>query len=142
MNKTLIAKAEISIQAPTARVWEALIKPELIKQYFFGADVITDWKMGSPILYKGIYEGKPYEDKGKVVRIEPGKLLVATHWSPLSGLPDRPEYYHQIHYELAVENGGTHLTISQDNNATQAEQEQNAANWQMVLVSLKKLLEG
>lgn len=142
MNKTLTAQATVTINAPASRVWEALMDPELIKQYLFGAEVITDWKEGSPIIYKGIYEGKAYEDKGQVLKAEPEKLLLITHWSPLSGAPDRPENYHQVSYELAAENGSTQLTITQDNNASREEQEQNTNFWKMVLDGIKKLLEA
>ena len=91
MNKGFIAKATILINSPVSRVWDALTNPELIKQYLFGTQVTTDWKVGSPITYKGTWEGKAYEDKGKVLQVEPGKLLVSTFWSSLSGLPDAPE---------------------------------------------------
>jgi uncharacterized protein YndB with AHSA1/START domain len=80
MNKGFIAKATIIINTPPLRVWDALVNPELIKQYLFGTQVVTDWKLGSPITYKGIWEGKTYEDKGNVQQIEPGKLLVSTFW--------------------------------------------------------------
>jgi uncharacterized protein YndB with AHSA1/START domain len=142
MDNKLIAKATTTINASTSRVWEALINPKLIKQYLFGAEVISDWKEGSPIIYKGIYGGKTYEDKGSVLKVEPEKLLLITHWSPLSGSADTPENYHKVSYELAVENGSTQLTITQDNNSSEEEQEQNAKFWKMVLDGMKKLLEG
>ncbi len=141
MDKTLVANASIMINAPASRVWEALTNPELIKQYLFGAEVITDWKEGSQIIYKGTYEGKTYEDKGSVLKADPDKLLLITHWSPLSGSPDSPENYHKVSYELTSENGSTILTITQDNNASQEEQEHNANFWKMVLDGMKKLLE-
>ena len=141
MNTTRTAQATVTINAPASRVWEALMDPELIKQYLFGAEIVSDWKEGSPILYKGIYEGKAYEDKGRVLKAEPEKLLLITHWSPLSGTPDRPENYHQVSYELTAENGSTQLTITQDNNASREEQEQNTNFWKMVLDGMKKLLE-
>ena len=142
MNKTLIAKATVTINAPSPKVWEAITNPEFIKQYLFGAEVITDWKEGSPIIYKGIYQGKVYEDKGNVLKVEPEKLLLITHWSPLSGSADSPENYHKVSYDLAAEKDGTHLTITQDNNATEEEQEQNSNFWKAVLDGIKKLLEG
>jgi hypothetical protein len=49
MNKTLIAKATVTIDAPTSKVWEAITNPESIKQYLFGAEVIRDWRAGSPM---------------------------------------------------------------------------------------------
>jgi len=142
MKNTFIAKATIRINAPRSKVWEALTLPDLIKQYLFGTEVTTDWKAGSRITYKGIWEGKPYEDKGKILQVEPEKLLVSTFWSALSGLPDVPENYNTIRYELSPEDGGTRLSIIQDNNATQQDADHSAQNWQMVLDGLKKLLEG
>ncbi len=142
MNKTHIATATIIINAPTSKVWDALTKPNLIKQYLFGTEVTTDWKVGSPITYKGTWEGKAYEDKGRVLQIEPGKLLVSTFWSSLSGLPDIPENYQTVRYELSAKGDGTHLTLTQDNNASQEEANHSAQNWKVVLEGMKKLLEA
>jgi len=142
MNNTFVAKATITINAPAARVWDALTQPELIKRYLFGTQVTTDWRVGSPIVYEGTWEGKAYRDKGKVLQVEPGKLLVSTFWSSLSGLPDVPENYQTVRYELSAEGGGTRLTIIQDNNDTQEAAEHSEQNWKMVLGGLKKLLEG
>ena len=142
MNNTFIAKATITINAPAARVWDALTQPEIIKRYLFGTQVTTDWRVGSPIVYEGTWEGKAYRDKGQVLQVEPGKLLVSTFWSSLSGLPDVPENYQTVRYELSTEGSGTRLTIRQDNNATQEDANHSAQNWNMVLDGMKKLLEG
>ena len=141
MNKGWIAKAAITINAPASRVWDALTNPHLIKQYLFGTQVTTDWKVGSPITYKGIWQGKAYEDKGRVVQIEPRKLLVSTFWSSLSGTPDSPENYQTVRYELSAEEGGTRLTVIQDNNDSEESANHSAQNWKMVLEGIKKLVE-
>ena len=144
MNKTqtVIAKATITIDAPTSKVWDALTRSDLVKQYLFGTDVITDWKVGSPISYKGVWQGKAYEDKGKVVQFVPGKLLVSTFWSSLEGLPDTPENYKTVTYELTAQGSQTQLTISQDNNDSEEAARHSEQNWQMVLGGIKKLVEG
>ncbi len=142
MDKTLTAKATTTINAPSSKIWEALTNPDRIKQYLFGSEVITDWKEGSQVIYKGNYQGKAFEDKGNVVKVEPEKLLVLTHWSPLSGTADSPENYHTVSYELSPENDGTKLTISQDNNSSEEEQKQNEQFWSTVLETMKKLLEN
>lgn len=103
MNKGLIAKVSIVIHAPADKVWDALTKPELIKQYLFGTEVTTDWQPGSPVIYRGVWKGKPYEDKGKILQVDPEKLLVSTFWSSLSGVPDTPENYKTITYKLSDE---------------------------------------
>ena len=142
MSKTYVAKAAITINAPASKVWDALTKPDLIKQYLFGTEVTTDWQVGSPITYRGTWEGKTYEDKGKILQIEPAKLLVSTYWSSLSGVPDIPENYQTVRYELSAESDGTRLTITQDNNDTQEAAAHSEQNWKMVLDGLKRLLEG
>ena len=65
-----VATAETEIEASPAEVWKALTDPELIKKYMFGSEVVTDWQPGSPITWKGEYEGKPYEDKGEILEVE------------------------------------------------------------------------
>jgi len=142
MENTYIAKAAITINAPTSSVWDALTKPDLIKQYLFGTEVTSDWQVGSPITYKGMWEGKSFEDKGRVLQIESEKLLVSTFWSSLSGKPDRPENYQTVRYELLPEDNGTRLSVTQDNNDSQEEANQSEQNWKMMLDGMKKLLEA
>jgi uncharacterized protein YndB with AHSA1/START domain len=141
MNDKFTAEASTTIHAPASKVWDALTKPELIKQYLFGADVISDWKVGSPITYKGEWQGKSFEDKGKIIEFEPEKRLRSTHWSPLSGVPDSPENYHTVTYELSEKDGSTDVAIIQDNNANEKERAESEQNWRTVLDGMKKLLE-
>lgn len=54
MNHPFVAKATSTINAPAAKVWEALTKPDMIKQYLFGTKVTTDWRVGRPITYEGV----------------------------------------------------------------------------------------
>jgi len=46
-KKGFAARKSITINAPAAKVWDALINPELIKQYLFGTEAISDWEVGS-----------------------------------------------------------------------------------------------
>jgi uncharacterized protein YndB with AHSA1/START domain len=137
-----VASADIDIKAPPARVWQALTDPVEIKQYFLGADVDTDWRPGSSIVWRGEYDGKPYEDKGEVLEVEPNRLLKHTHYSPMSGQPDEPGNYHTLTYEIIERSGVTHLFLSQDNNGDEAEAERASATWAMVLNGLKETVEG
>lgn len=142
MDNQLTARATTTINAPVSKVWQALVNPEIIKQYLFDTEVITDWKVGSPITYKGQWQGKAFEDKGKILEIEPEKTLVSTHWSPLSGVPDTPENYHTVTYTLSDQGESTEVTITQDNNSTEKEKEHSEQNWRTVLEGMKKLLES
>ncbi len=142
MRENYSAKATIQIDASPAKVWDALTRPEMIRQYLFGTEVDTDWKVGSPIRYRGVWQGKPYEDKGQIIQVEPEKCLRSTFWSALSGDPDLPEYYKTVSYELIEKNGGTSLTVTQDNNASEDEAKHSEGNWLMVLEGLKRLVES
>jgi uncharacterized protein YndB with AHSA1/START domain len=137
----LVAKAEIDIAASAAQVWDALTDPEMIARYFFGTRVETDWQPGSPILWKGEYQGKAYEDRGTVVEVEPHQRLTVTHFSPTTGLPDEPENYHTITYEIDDRGDGTHLSLSQDNNKDEAAAQHATENWSTMLDGLKNTVE-
>jgi len=142
MNNKYMAKATTVIHAPASKVWQALVNPEIIKQYLFNTDVISDWREGSSIIYRGEWEGRPFEDKGKILKIEQEKMLKSTHWSPLSGVPDTPENYHTVTYALSGNGDSTEVTITQDNNASEEEKDHSEKNWRTVLAGMKKLLEG
>jgi uncharacterized protein YndB with AHSA1/START domain len=107
----------------------------------FGTDVVSSWKEGGPISWKGEWEGKPYEDKGKILIFDPGKTLRYSHYSPSSGLPDSPENYHTVTYTLRAENGRTVVSLSQDNNKDEKEVEHSTKMWQSMLEGLKKEVE-
>jgi len=142
MTSRFTATSSIAINAAPDAVWESLTTPALVKQYMFGAEVVSDWRKGSPLVYKGTWEGQPYEDKGTILDIEPPKLLRASYYSALSGLADRPENYHVVTYELSPDgDGGTRLTVSQDNNPSQDAADRASANWAMTLTAIKELLE-
>ena len=136
-----VATAEIEVKAPAKRVWKALTDPAQIEQYMFGSHVDTDWEPGSPIVWKGEYEGKTYEDKGEIVDIEPEKRLKLTHFSPLSGKEDLPANYHTLLYELEEHGDRTRVSLSQDNNASEEAAEHSRDNWQKMLAGLKELVE-
>jgi uncharacterized protein YndB with AHSA1/START domain len=141
MNTGLVSQASITINTPIAKVWDAIVTPATIKQYMFGTDVISDWKQGGPIIWKGEYQGKKYEDKGVILKLEPQRILQYSHFSPLSGKPDVPENYHTVTIELSERGATTTLSLSQDNNPTEESREHTAKFWQGMLETLKKLLE-
>src|SRR5690349_16315372 len=112
----------------------------MIKHYMFGTTALSDWKEGSPIVWKGEWEGKPYEDKGVILKLLPEHVLQYSHFSPLSGQADVPENYHTVTIELSPNGTDTVLRLSQDKNATEEEREHAEKNWGMMLASLKQFL--
>ncbi len=141
MKTQFIARQSLLISAPIAVVWDALVNPRMIKQYMFGTNAISEWTEGSPIVFAGEWEGKHYEDKGVILRLEPERLMQYNYFSPMSGRPDTPENYQTITIELSGQGTGTLLSLSQDNNPSEQAREHSEKNWEVVLLGLKNLLE-
>jgi uncharacterized protein YndB with AHSA1/START domain len=141
MANKLTVQKDITINAPANKVWKALTDPAMIKQYLFGTEAKSDWKKGSPISYIGEWEGKRYEDKGKIVDIVPEKLLHTTYLSGTSGKEDKQENYANVIYKLEPENGHTTVHLSQDNIEDEKGVKHMEENWGKVLEGMKKLLE-
>lgn len=142
MKNNMVLNKSVTVKAPASKVWDALTKPELIKAYFFGTDTVTDWKKGSPIFFRGTWEGKAYEDKGTILDVEPMKKIRYNYWSSFSGMEDIPENYANVTYALNPAADGTVLTVTQDGIVSKESLEHSEANWGMILEGLKKLVES
>src|SRR4051812_31260168 len=138
MKNNISGQAGILICQSPGKVWEALTTPEIIKQYFFGTNTITNWRIGSPIKFQGEWQGKQYEDKGTILKFEKNKILSYEYWSSMSGIEDKPENYMIVTYELLEDsNNNTTLTITQENIPDEQTKEHSVKNWQNVLDKLK-----
>ena len=141
MSENLVASTSISINKPKNKVWRALVTPEAIKQYMFGADVKSGWTQGSVITWQGEFKGNKYEDKGVILKIDPEEKLQYSHFSPLAGKADTPENYHTVTIGLSGNGPETAVSLSQDNNATPAARDESTKNWNVMLEGLKKYVE-
>ncbi|HLP93157.1 MAG TPA: SRPBCC domain-containing protein [Saprospiraceae bacterium] len=135
------AKIQRTIHAPVSKVWAGLTQPELVKQYFFGTNLVTSWQPGSPVYFRGEWEGKPYEDKGTVLQFEPEKMLRYDYFSSWSDLEDRPENYQIITYRVKAKGNSTVLSLVQQNIDTLEKKVHSVQNWGALLDALKKIME-
>lgn len=133
--------ASIIVNVKAEKAWQALTDPAMIKQYLFGTEAVSDWKVGSSIIYKGMWEGKPYEDHGTILELIPNRLLKTSYWTAFSGREDTPENRLLVIYELAESDGRTTISITTGNNPSQEAADQATKNWATVLQMLKDLLE-
>jgi uncharacterized protein YndB with AHSA1/START domain len=142
MGRFVVHKS-ISIKAAPMKVWESLTKPEKTKKYFFHSEVYSDWKVGSAITFKGkMFLIIPFEMKGKIEQIEPGKLLQYTLKNgkdndPSSGISTVTDV-------LTYQNGETTVSVTDDvGEGENAERRYNRSvkGWEKVLAGLKKTVE-
>jgi uncharacterized protein YndB with AHSA1/START domain len=141
MNRELIATTSMSIYSSPSAVWKALIDPQIVKQYMYGAEVYSDWQVGGPITYTGVWEGQPYADKGTILEIIPERVLSHTYWSPLSGTEDFEDNYAHVTYHISEYDDETTLTITQDNLSSDEAVVAAEENWMKVLREIKRILE-
>ena len=142
MNHDLIVSQSVDIKAPAAKVWEALTKPEIIKEYLFGTETVTDWKAGSPVIFQGEYQGQKYKDKGIVRENIPGKKLSYSYWSGFTGLEDKPENYSLVTYTLEAKSPAlTTFTWSQKGFASEAGYKHSLEGMTAFLEQIKGIVE-
>jgi uncharacterized protein YndB with AHSA1/START domain len=150
MAKSLFIENTIKINATISKVWDALVNPEQTKKYMFDCETVSDWKVGSSLLWKGSYEGKEMIFvKGIIVDIKPEKYLAYTTFDPNSTMKDVPENYLTVTYELSSENGQTVLKVTQGDYSKVAEGDRRyqesyngGEGWNPILVEIKKVVEG
>lgn len=131
MEDKFVTNVSVSINAPIAKVWDALINPEMIKKYMFGSEAISDWKEGSPIIWKGDWNGQSYQDHGVVLKIEPMKVLQYSHFGSVG--KEAPESYPIVTCTLTQDGEQVLLSLSQDNNPSEEVMEVSKKNWEMMM---------
>lgn len=142
MNRNLKVSKSIEINSNAEKVWDALTNPEKIKVYLFGTETITDWKIGSPIIFQGEYEEHKYKDKGNVLENRENEILKYDYWSGFSGLEDKPENYSIVTYQIEnLSDNQVKFTWTQEGFANEEGQQHSENGLYGMLEQLKKLVE-
>lgn len=131
----------IKINASKQKVWDTITKAELVKLWQYGSDLLTTWQIGSDIKFRTEWDGKVFEQWGKVIEVRPNELVKYSLFAPRPDLEDKPENYFVMSYILTEENGKTKLEIIQEDNRPNAVQEKPQDEENPILKSLKELAE-
>lgn len=147
MSKLFVDKS-IEINAPVAKVWEVLREREYNAKWapeFSGGSpfhIESDWKVGSPVLWKDAEDKTIVE--GNVTALEPEKLLRFTVFDIRS---ERPPVTKEdgITYQFLEKNGKTTLQVLQGDFSVMPDGEKyrdiSAEVWDRVLPKVKELAE-
>ena len=139
----------IAINVPIAQVWDVLVNPNETKKYMFGCETVSDWKIGSELLWRGSYEGKEMVFvSGYVLEMNAPLRLKYSVIDPNAPYPKTPENHLNVTYELSEHNCVTTLTVTQDGFENAADGEKryvdvsnNGDGWNPVLKEIKKVAE-
>jgi len=132
----------IKINASRQKVWDTITKAELVKLWQYGSDLLTSWEIGSDIKFRTEWDGKVFEQWGKVLEVRPNELVKYSLFAPGPDLEDKPENYFLMSYVLTQQDGQTQLEIIQEDNRPNAVQEKPQGEENPVLKSLKLLAES
>ncbi len=141
-------KAEIEINAPKEKVWDALTNPEITKKYMFGCRVVTNWNPGSSIDWVGSVDGKEVVFvRGKVILCEPFSALTYSVIDPLATYEHTPENHLVVTCTLKeTENGVTEVSVTQGDYSKVADGANRYAHggdgWGELLKVIKQLVEA
>ena len=146
MRPSLIIKKNVLFQASTDQVWDLLTNPTLTKQYMFGCEVLSDWRVGSTVNWEGQTEiGQPITYvTGKVTEVIIGEKVAFTMFDPNAGFADIPENYAHLTYQIATTKNGTLLTLIQgyfaEGENAQQRYEESLQGWDMVIDSMQAII--
>lgn len=134
----------LHIAATPQTVWETLTTTALMLQWMGGAElqleVCTDWKVGAPFIIRGRHH-IPFENKGMLLRYEPGQRLQYTQMSSFSRLDDRPENYSRFDFQLTAAPGQTLLSLHISGFPTETIGKHLAFYWRGTLHQIRKIAE-
>jgi uncharacterized protein YndB with AHSA1/START domain len=130
----------IYIASTPEKVWEALTRSELTRQFFFGRTVESDWKVGSP--WKLVMPDGRDDVVGEVLEADPPRRLKLS-WTvvwveEMKSLPPT-----HVTYDIEQVGGVVRLTMTQANDFEIEERylEGGRQGWPIILSGLKSLVE-
>lgn len=141
--RDIIFTKTVHINAPVSKVWEALTDLELMQKWMSETEIhiITDWKVGNPMLIRGNLHGIKFQNKGTVLQFEPERALQYSHLSSISRLPDKPESYSVFAFRLEPVDEQTRLTVTVSNFPTETIYKHLAFYWNVTVEILKRMVE-
>jgi uncharacterized protein YndB with AHSA1/START domain len=137
----ITSKSTILINATKQIVWDALTKPELVKKWQYGSDLLTDWKVGSEIRFRVEWEGKVFEQWGKILEMIPNELIKYSLFFPRPDLEDKEENYFIMSYIISESENIIKLEIIKEDNRPGAVKEKESNEENPVLIALKEIIE-
>lgn len=134
----------IPILAPVSVVWNALTNPDLMKLWMSESElnIVTEWKIGGPILIRGNLHNATFENTGFILNFEKERKLSYSHLSSLSNLADRTENYSVLEFDLTAIDNYTMLSISAHTFPTEAIYRHLVFYWTVTPEILKKFIEA
>jgi len=127
------------IRTTPEKLWDALLKPEFTRVYWFGVTMESDWKPGSP--WKMVLPDGRVSDVGEIIAVEKPRRLVIK-WKNEFRPELKAEGYSTCTIEIEPVEGAVKLTILHEIDKSPSKLiDSVSGGWPKVLSGLKSLLE-
>lgn len=127
------------IRTTPEKLWEALLKPEFTRQYFFGVRLESDWKTGSP--WKMIDGKGTTTDAGEILEVDPPRRLVLK-WRNEFVPEMMVEGYGRCTFDIAKQDDLVELKVTHEMDGENSKTIAGVSRgWPKILSGLKTLLE-
>jgi len=140
---TFTVKKTIFVDVAPELVFDALTNSEEITKYFPLKEVVSEWKVGSEVLYKGEINGQNFSDFGVIEILTRPNKYKYTYWSDNHGTERTPENHLSITYVISKNGDGTKLELEQSNlKSKEMFQMMDEVVWDSLLNNLKNHVES
>lgn len=127
------------IETTAEKLWQALTDSEFTRRYWWGTDVVSDWKVGSP--FKLVRNGTTTDD-GEILEVDPPRRLSYTfhHVMDEKAKQERPS---RVTFVLEPHGKLVKLTLMHEGfPADSVVLGGISKGWPAIMSSLKSLLES
>jgi uncharacterized protein YndB with AHSA1/START domain len=122
------------------KLWNALIDPEMTKQYWVGQRNVSDWKVGSPWRHEEYDNANVVDIAGTVLESAPPARLVLS-WAYPADVGD-PAKTSRVTFDIAPQRGMVKLIVTHEELDPDSRMLKGiTSGWPVVLSGLKTLLE-
>jgi uncharacterized protein YndB with AHSA1/START domain len=128
----------IYIETTPEKLWEALTSSEFSKRYWFGTELRSDWKVGSPL---ALVMNGTATDTGEILEADRPRRLSYTfhHVTSEAARKERPS---KVVFNLEPHGKLVKLTLTHEDFEAGSFLDGISKGWPAILSSLKSLLES
>ena len=141
-----VSRSSVIVTAPRGVVWTVLTNPEFVRQWQYGSELETTWRVGESIRFRGQWQGEIFEQWGTVQEFDVPNRLRYSLFAPRPGLEDRPENYFTMTYEVSEGSDGTTVMFVHEDPRSNADDDGDAVDAtddeNPVLIALKSIAES
>lgn len=139
-------KNDIIINASRSEIWDLLVNPKVTPEYMFTCAIESDFKIGSPVIWKGIHDNVVYVS-GYLSEFDPENKMVYTVIDPNAAYAQTTENHLTVSYELKESENSFQLSVVQSGYETAAEGQARydeaitGGGWSSILEKIKEMAE-